>query len=81
MCQRHDVYITTVMDYVAEPDDRGHVHTIDREGNSRRFDGLQQAIVARDWQMGMLKVEPGFDALLCICCSGIGTDGGTFFPR
>lgn len=27
------------------------------------FDGLRKAIVARDWQMGMLKVEPAFDAL------------------
>ena len=27
------------------------------------FDGLKKAVVARDWQMGMLKVEPAFDAL------------------
>ena len=27
------------------------------------FDWLQKAIEARDWQMGMLKVEPAFDGL------------------
>ena len=30
---------------------------------NRAFDGLQQALEARDWQLGMLKVEPAFDGL------------------
>jgi tetratricopeptide (TPR) repeat protein len=29
----------------------------------RAFEWLQKAIEARDWQMGMLKVEPAFDGL------------------
>jgi len=29
----------------------------------RAFEWLQKAIEARDWQMGLLKVEPAFDAL------------------
>jgi hypothetical protein len=29
----------------------------------RAFEGLDKAVEARDWQMGMLKVEPAFDSL------------------
>ena len=29
----------------------------------RAFEWLEKAIEARDWQMGMLKVEPAFDGL------------------
>jgi len=39
-----------------------YVH-IGLRDKDRAFEWLQQAVEARDWQMGMLKVEPAFDDL------------------